>query len=125
PWSPVARQRINDIYEDLARHASFHGILFHDDAMLTDFEDASPDALRAYQAAGFPASIAEIRRDPHTLERWTRFKSQALIDFTKQLTETVRAIRGPQVKTARNIYAMPVLDPASEAWFAQNLNDFL
>lgn len=125
PWSPVARQRINDIYEDLARHASFHGILFHDDAMLTDFEDASPDALRAYQAAGFPASIAEIRRDPQTLERWTRFKSQALIDFTKQLTETVRAIRGPQVKTARNIYAMPVLDPASEAWFAQNLNDFL
>ena len=125
PWSPVARQRINDIYEDLARHASFHGILFHDDAMLTDFEDASPDALRAYQAVGFPASIAEIRRDPHTLERWTRFKSQALIDFTKQLTETVRAIRGPQVKTARNIYAMPVLDPASEAWFAQNLNDFL
>ncbi len=125
PWSPVARQRINDIYEDLARHASFHGILFHDDAMLTDFEDASPDALRAYQAAGFPASIAEIRRDPHTLESWTRFKSQALIDFTKQLTETVRAIRGPQVKTARNIYAMPVLDPASEAWFAQNLNDFL
>lgn len=125
PWSPVARQRINDIYEDLARHASFHGILFHDDAMLTDFEDASPDALRAYQAAGFPASIAEIRRDPHTQERWTRFKSQALIDFTKQLTETVRAIRGPQVKTARNIYAMPVLDPASEAWFAQNLNDFL
>ncbi|WP_417642580.1 poly-beta-1,6-N-acetyl-D-glucosamine N-deacetylase PgaB [Enterobacter kobei] len=125
PWSPVARQRINDIYEDLARHASFHGILFHDDAMLTDFEDASPDALRAYQAAGFPASIAEIRRDPQTLERWTRFKSQALIDFTKQLTETVRAIRGPQVKTARNIYAMPVLDPASEAWFSQNLNDFL
>lgn len=124
-WSPVARQRINDIYEDLARHASFHGILFHDDAMLTDFEDASPDALRVYQAAGFPASIAEIRRDPQTLERWTRFKSQALIDFTKQLTETVRAIRGPQVKTARNIYAMPVLDPASEAWFAQNLNDFL
>jgi biofilm PGA synthesis lipoprotein PgaB len=125
PWSPVARQRINDIYEDLARHASFHGILFHDDAMLTDFEDASPDALRAYQAAGFPASIAEIRRDPQTMERWTRFKSQALIDFTKQLTETVRAIRGPQVKTARNIYAMPVIDPASEAWFAQNLNDFL
>lgn len=125
PWSPVARQRIKDIYEDLARHASFHGILFHDDAMLTDFEDASPDAMRAYQAAGFPASIAEIRSNPQTMERWTRFKSRALIDFTKQLTETVRAIRGPQVKTARNIYAMPVLDSASEAWFAQNLNDFL
>lgn len=125
PWSPVARQRINDIYEDLARHASFDGILFHDDAMLTDFEDASPDAMRAYKAAGFPASIAEIRRDPQMLERWSRFKSRALVDFTKQLTETVRAVRGPQVETARNIYAMPVLDPASETWFAQNLHDFL
>ena len=48
-----------------------------------------------------------------------------LIDFTKQLTQSVRNIRGPQVQTARNIYAMPVLEPESEAWFAQNLNDFL
>lgn len=37
----------------------------------------------------------------------------------------MRNIRGPQVQTARNIYAMPVLEPESEAWFAQNLNDFL
>lgn len=125
PWSAVARQRINDIYEDLARHANFNGILFHDDAFLTDFEDASPDALNAYRAAGFPDNIAQIRANPQLLARWTRFKSRALIDFTQQLTQTVRAVRGPQIKTARNIYAMPVLDPRSETWFAQNLNDFL
>lgn len=125
PWSPVARKRINDIYEDLARHASFQGILFHDDAFLTDYEDASPAALDAYRAAGFPHDIAQIRANPQLLERWTRFKSRALIDFTEQLTQTVRSIRGPQVKTARNIYAMPVLEPQSETWFAQNLNDFL
>lgn len=59
------------------------------------------------------------------MARWTRFKSRALIAFTQSLTERVRAIRGPQVQTARNIYAMPVLDPASEAWFGQNLADFL
>ncbi|WP_285126727.1 poly-beta-1,6-N-acetyl-D-glucosamine N-deacetylase PgaB [Leclercia adecarboxylata] len=125
PWSAVARQRINDIYEDLARHANFSGILFHDDAFLTDFEDASPDALKAYRAAGFPDNLAQIRANPQLLARWTRFKSRALIDFTRQLTQTVRAVRGPQVKTARNIYAMPILDPQSETWFAQNLNDFL
>lgn len=125
PWNAVARQRINEIYEDLARHASFSGILFHDDAFLSDFEDASPDALRAYQAAGFPGNIALIRANPQLLQRWTRFKSRALIDFTQQLTQTVRAVRGPQIKTARNIYAMPVLEPESETWFAQNLNDFL
>nr|WP_318381399.1 poly-beta-1,6-N-acetyl-D-glucosamine N-deacetylase PgaB [uncultured Enterobacter sp.] len=125
PWNPVARQRITEIYEDLARHASFHGILYHDDAFLTDFEDASPDAIAAYRAAGFSGDIAQIRANPQQMERWTRFKSRALIDFTQQLTKAVRAVRGPQVKTARNIYAMPVLDPKSEAWFAQNLNDFL
>ncbi|WP_435930279.1 poly-beta-1,6-N-acetyl-D-glucosamine N-deacetylase PgaB [Dryocola sp. BD613] len=125
PWSSEARQRITEIYQDLAKQASFKGILFHDDAFLTDFEDASPDALAAYRAAGFPGDIARIRSDPQTFERWTRFKSRALVDFTRQLTQAVRAIRGPQVETARNIYALPILEPKSEAWFAQNLSDFL
>lgn len=125
PWSSEARQRITEIYEDLAKHASFKGILFHDDAFLTDFEDASPEALAAYRAAGLPGSIEQIRNNPQAFERWTRLKSKMLIDFTKQLTQSVRNIRGPQVQTARNIYAMPVLEPESEAWFAQNLNDFL
>lgn len=125
PWSGEARQRITEIYEDLAKHASFKGILFHDDAFLTDFEDASPEALAAYRAAGLPGIIEQIRSNPQTFERWTRLKSKMLIDFTKQLTQSVRNIRGPQVQTARNIYAMPVLEPESEAWFAQNLNDFL
>ena len=125
PWSSEARQRITEIYEDLAKHASFKGILFHDDAFLTDFEDASPEALAAYRAAGLPGSIEQIRNNPQAFERWTRLKSKMLSDFTKQLTQSVRNIRGPQVQTARNIYAMPVLEPESEAWFAQNLNDFL
>lgn len=125
PWDSEARKRITEIYEDLAKHASFKGILFHDDAFLTDFEDASPEALAAYRAAGLPGSIEQIRNNPQTFERWTRLKSKELIDFTKHLTRTVRNIRGPQVQTARNIYAMPVLEPESEAWFAQNLNDFL
>ena len=125
PWNPVARQRITEIYEDLARYSNFTGVLFHDDALLTDFEDAGPDAMAAYHRAGFTGTIADIRSNPQTFERWTRYKSRTLIDFTKSLTQSVRAIRGPQTRTARNIYAMPVLDPKSEAWFAQNLNDFL
>lgn len=125
PFSPVARQRIGEIYEDLAAHATFKGILFHDDALLSDFEDAGPEAVAAYRQAGFADSVAAIRQDPQAMARWTRFKSRALIDFTQSLAERVRAIRGPQVQTARNIYAMPVLDPASEAWFGQNLADFL
>ncbi|TAL90389.1 MAG: poly-beta-1,6-N-acetyl-D-glucosamine N-deacetylase PgaB [Candidimonas sp.] len=125
PFDPNARKQIIQLYEDLARSAIFDGILYHDDATLSDFEDAGPQALAAYRAAGLPDTIAALRSDPATLQRWTRFKSRALIDFTKTLTQHVRAIRGPQIKTARNIFAMPILDPKSETWFAQNLDDFL
>lgn len=125
PFDPKARQQIIEIYEDLSRHALFNGILFHDDALLSDFEDAGPEALAAYRAAGLPGSIQALRADPDTMHKWTRYKSRYLIDFTKTLTDHVRAIRGPQIKTARNMYAEPILHPESEAWFAQNLDDFL
>lgn len=125
PFDPTVRQQIGEIYEDLARHANFFGVLYHDDALLSDFEDAGPAALAAYRAAGLPGDIAALRGDEDTLQRWTRFKSRYLIDFTNELTAKVRAIRGPQVKTARNMYAQPIINPYSETWFAQNLDDFL
>ncbi|MFV0282434.1 MAG: poly-beta-1,6-N-acetyl-D-glucosamine N-deacetylase PgaB [Castellaniella sp.] len=120
-----ARAAIADLYEDMARAAPIDGILFHDDALLSDFEDASPAALAAYRQAGLPDSIPALRADKDTLQRWTRFKSRALVDFTLELTQRVRAIRGPQVQTARNLYAEPILNPVSETWFAQNPDDFL
>jgi biofilm PGA synthesis lipoprotein PgaB len=125
PFDPNVRRIIGEIYEDLARLTSVDGILFHDDAVLSDFEDASPEALKVYAANGLPGSIAALRDDPSAMQRWTRFKSRYLIDFTQELTAKVRAIRGPQVLTARNIFAEPMLNPESEAWFAQNLDDFL
>jgi biofilm PGA synthesis lipoprotein PgaB len=125
PWNRQVRQQIVDIYEDLSRHAVFDGILFHDDALLTDFEDAGPEAMAAYRQAGFRGSIDDIHQNQAELHSWTRFKSQTLIDFTRTLTDAVRNIRGPQIKTARNIFALPILEPESEAWFAQSIDDFL
>jgi biofilm PGA synthesis lipoprotein PgaB len=125
PFDATVRARIGDLYEDLARYAIFDGLLFHDDALLSDFEDASPAALRVYTANGLPGSIAALRADPATLQRWTQFKTRYLTDFTHELTAKVRAIRGPQVQTARNLFAEPMLNPDSEAWFAQNLDNFL
>ncbi len=125
PFDPNVREQIGEIYEDLARNTAIDGVLFHDDAVLSDFEDASPAALKAYAANGLPNSIAALRADPAVMQRWTRFKSRYLIDFTQELAGKLRAIRGPQVQTARNIFAEPMLNPASETWFAQNLDDFL
>lgn len=125
PFDPQVRQQIGEIYEDLAAQSYFYGILYHDDALLSDYEDVGDAAMVAYRAAGLPDEIGALRSNDETLHRWTRFKSRYLIDFTDELTDKVRAIRGPTVKTARNIFAEPILNPDSEAWFAQNLDDFL
>ena len=124
PFDPAARQKIIALYEDLARQASVDGLLFHDDALLSDFEDASPAALAAYRAAGFPASIAAIRADPKLMARWTAFKTDALINFTKEIADHVREFRSP-LRTARNLYARPMLEKDSAAWFAQDYDRFL
>lgn len=125
PFDDRVRAQVGMLYDDLAGHAAFDGILFHDDALLSDYEDASAAAIAAYQQAGFSGSLSEIRQNPEQFKQWTRFKSRALTDFTLELSARVKAIRGPHVKTARNIFALPVIQPESEAWFAQNYADFL
>lgn len=124
PFSPEARRLIGEIYQDLAVHADFDGLLFHDDAFLTDYEDAGPAAMAACREAGLPDSVAELRADSVLMDRWTDLKTQALVHLTDELADRVRILR-PEVKTARNLYALPVLEPRSETWFAQSLPAFL
>ncbi|WP_266157317.1 poly-beta-1,6-N-acetyl-D-glucosamine N-deacetylase PgaB [Dyella silvatica] len=100
PWDPAVRKMIGEVYEDLATHAALDGLLFSDDAYIRD-----TDAL------GPLAGSTAVQR------------TQYLIDFTHELTARVRQWR-TQIKTARNIYARPVLEPAAEAWFAQSLPAF-
>lgn len=125
PFDPRARQLLGDLYEDLARSSLFYGVLFHDDATLNDFEDASPSALAAYEQAGFGRDIGAIRANPEQMQAWTRFKSRTLTELTHELAQRVKTQHGPQIVTARNMYALPALQPESEQWFAQNLDDFL
>lgn len=54
------RAQVGMLYEDFAGHAAFDGILFYDDALLLDYEDASALAITAYQQAGFSGSLSEI-----------------------------------------------------------------
>lgn len=124
PFSARARSWIGEIYEDLAKHASFAGLLFHDDAFLTDFEDANPAALTACRAEGLPGDIAAIRTDRTAMAQWTTLKTRTLTSFTLELAERARRWRAP-LRTARNLYAQPVLDPRAEEWFAQSLPNFL
>jgi biofilm PGA synthesis lipoprotein PgaB len=100
PWDPRVQRMIGDVYEDLAMHAPLTGLLFSDDAYLRDTDRLGPWAGES------PAEL-----------------TQKLIGFTDMLTARVKLWR-PDLKTARNIYARPVLDPSAEAWFAQSLAAF-
>ena len=124
PYSQPARQLIRDLYEDLARSSRFNGLLFHDDATLSDFEDAGPAAERARLSQGLAAKVADVRADPAQMERCTRGKTELLDDFSLELATVVRRYQ-PALRTARNLYAEVVLNPESEAWFAQSFDSAL
>jgi biofilm PGA synthesis lipoprotein PgaB len=96
---PEVRRIIAGIYEDLAANSYFEGLLFHDDAYLRDTE--------------LPAFAPE---QPEA-------RTRALIGFTLELKQAAERWR-PKLKTVRNLYARPVLEPQSQAWFAQRLDLF-
>ncbi len=125
PFSDKAKEIVGEIYEDLAKHAAFHGILFHDDAYLSDYEDASELALDYYAREWLlPPSIQEIRNDPRLFKDWTEEKTNIIIEWTQHLMKKVRYYH-PEAKSARNIYSKVVLNRASETWFAQSFEKFL
>ena len=120
PYSAEARQTIEQIYQDLAKSATFDGILFHDDATLSDYEDASSDAMKAYASIGLPESLEDIRKNDALLQKWTAYKTTTIDDFAQDLAQKVRYWQ-PFLLTARNLYAQVALSPYSENWYAQSL----
>lgn len=122
PFSPQAMKVVREIYTDLSRRACFDGLLFHDDVTLSDYEDASPQALRQVRDWGLPTDLERIRADDQLLGRWTTRKTETLERITLNLAALVRAEQ-PQLRTARNLYAQVVLNPHAEAWYAQSLDD--
>lgn len=97
---PEARQIVLDLYEDLAINSYFEGLLFHDDAYVRDTE------------------LSQLPQEDQDGSR-----TQALIDFTLALRDRAQRWR-PKLATVRNIYAQPVLQEKSAAWFAQRLDLF-
>lgn len=122
PFSSEARQVIKEIYSDLAAHTNFAGILFHDDAVLSENEDNSAYALAIYQSQLQLTGIQPLSFADAT--RLAQFKSRWLTDFTLELATELKKFH-PQLKTARNLYATAMLNPESEHWLSQNYVDFL
>lgn len=123
-FDPEVRRLIGSVYESMALQAPIDGVLYHDDAILSDFEDAGNFALKAYKSAGLPETVQELRSDRRIMSKWTDFKIEALINFTTELAQKMRQHRSPLI-TVRNIYAPLLLNPKSEEWFAQSYGRFL
>ena len=124
PFSPEARQTIAGIYTDLAKSVPFNGILFHDDTTLSDYEDASPEAMQAYAAIGLPDNLDKIRENDADLQKWTAFKTKTIDDFAMELAADVRVYQ-PFLLTSRNLYAQVALQPYAENWYSQSLEQSL
>ena len=106
PYNKQNVEIIKSIYNDLSFYAKFNGILFHDDAFLTDFEGAE-------------GNHAEGMVSPQAKQ-----KTQDLIQLTHQLTDALKPyfLRGSySLKTARNLYASVITNQNAEEWLAQNL----
>lgn len=123
-FSPNARQVIKGIYSDLARCATFDGLLFHDDVTLSDYEDGSTWALNTYKEWGLPTNLKDIRASDDLLGRWTILKINALDNFAMELADMVRQEQ-PDLRTARNLYARVALNPRAEVWYSQSLDNSL
>lgn len=125
PFSQEVAQRVAMLFEDLAAGAQIRGILFQDDAYLTDVEDDHPLALEALAAhVGQPVSPAQLTADDALSNQWMQFKTERLLTYTEQMADAVRRYR-PDAFFARNIYARLLTEPWAEAWFAQNFDLFL
>ncbi|MBF7686881.1 poly-beta-1,6-N-acetyl-D-glucosamine N-deacetylase PgaB [Acinetobacter rathckeae] len=124
PFSAPARKVIEGIYQDLGKSATFDGILFHDDATLSDYEDASPQALQAYAKAGLSTDLEAVRNNEQSLQKWTAFKTKYIDNFALQLAAEARQYQ-PALHTARNMYAQVVLNPNAETWYSQSLEQSL
>ncbi len=125
PFNSDARQFVAEIYEDLGKYCNFDGVLFHDDGILSDFEDVSPIAL-AYgkQVWGISDDVNKLRATSKSRLEWAKYKTEMLGQFTDELANRVRFYR-PSIQTARNFYALPLLEPYSEEWYAQSFKSFL
>ncbi|SIT50417.1 Biofilm PGA synthesis deacetylase PgaB [Paraburkholderia piptadeniae] len=119
PFDPLARQTIQELYDDLTRYSSFNGLVFGADATLNAYEDTSAAAMAVYRSWGMPGDIVQIHASDELMQRWAKNKTAYLTAFTNQLAERVRAYQGGgNVLTARTVSAEAALDPNAERNFS-------
>lgn len=113
------------LFRDLAAHVDFDGILFQDDAYLSEREDFHPEAIRKFKDLyGVEPSPEQLTTESEMKRNWVKMKIEALDHYLLSLAETVKRYR-PHALIARNIYSEVVTNPRAKDWFAQDLDRYL
>ncbi|MDO4879029.1 MAG: poly-beta-1,6-N-acetyl-D-glucosamine N-deacetylase PgaB [Neisseria sp.] len=112
PYNAKGRQALEDLYEDLAFHARFNGIIFHDDGLMTDHEGKTAAGKRSEE---------QYRREAEQKEKDLMEHGDRLIRAALKYSFNGRE----QMHTARNIYAGVIMDENRQKWFAQSLPAFV
>jgi biofilm PGA synthesis lipoprotein PgaB len=124
PFHPEVVSWVTQLYRDLAGHVRCNGIVFGEDAYLTDSEDYNSAAQKLYEARlGTPTPGTETLSARQN-EAWVRLKTETLNRLTVRLGSHVKRYR-PRCQTARTLFAPLLHYPESERWFAQNYGDAL
>lgn len=124
PFSPAVEARLERLYSDLAAYSYIDGVLFQDDLYLTDYEDFSPAAKKVFYSTFGLELTPEVLQDDKIRTRWIQLKTDTLTNLTLKLVSAMRQYR-PYLATARNLYPSIITEPDSEAWFAQNYQQYL
>ncbi|RQH02213.1 poly-beta-1,6-N-acetyl-D-glucosamine N-deacetylase PgaB [Paraburkholderia dinghuensis] len=126
PFDPAARAYVRDLYEDLGKYAAFNGLLFGEDATLSDFEDAGQHGRQMLASWNLPHDIDQIRANPELAKRWGSLKTRHLLEFSKELQRIVLdSQNSDEVLTVRTIFPDVVIDPDAGQRYAQDYQAFL
>jgi len=124
PFDERSLKIVRSIYRDLSAHVRFSGILFQDDAYLTDEEDFHPAAFKEFKEQYGIDVSPHMLKDDQIKRQWIEMKTTKVSWFTQELKEVIKKYR-PMAKIARNIYSEVVLNPSAQEWFSQDFETFL
>jgi biofilm PGA synthesis lipoprotein PgaB len=124
PFDPATLAMSRALFRDLAAYVDFDGLLFQDEACVTDGADSQPGAAEAFREA-FGVELTPLSATrPDIAPRWRRLKARALENYLGELSATVRIYR-PSAKIARDVHVGGEGRRAVRARFAEDLDPSL
>ncbi len=119
PFNTNSISLITQIYSDLASSVPLNGIVFGDDAYLTDKEDFNPEALNVYSNKLGINKLVLSELDPVQCSALADLRSEQLDILCETIMISVKE-KQPQIQFIRTLYASAINHPPSEEWLAQN-----